>query len=85
MVFAHSANLSGKRHALVDHLHGTAALAERFAGVFGAGALGRLLGLSHDAGKVSCAWQHGLLRAEASNGRRDCTRSPWQWPATTVA
>ncbi|HEY9475508.1 MAG TPA: CRISPR-associated helicase Cas3' [Mycobacteriales bacterium] len=69
LVFAHSANLSGKRHALVDHLHGTAALAERFAGVFGAGALGRLLGLSHDAGKVSCAWQHGLLRAEASNGK----------------
>ncbi len=69
VVWAHSANGAGVRHLLVDHLEGTAALAEGFAGAFGAGPAGRFLGLDHDAGKGSCAWQEGLLRAEVTGGR----------------
>lgn len=67
LLFAHSVNQAGVRHSLVDHLRGTAALAERFAGVFGGGKIGRILGLAHDAGKASCVWQDGLLRAEKLN------------------
>ncbi len=68
-MWAHSANGVGVRHGLVDHLEGTAVLAEGFAGAFGAGPAGRFLGLDHDAGKASCTWQEGLLRAESTGGR----------------
>lgn len=68
-VFAHSANTAGGRHAFTDHAKSTAELARRFAEPFGAGDLGYALGLSHDAGKVDCAWQDRLLAAEVSGGR----------------
>lgn len=68
-VWAHSANPAGKRHALSDHLRGTAELASRFASPFGAGKVAWWLGLLHDTGKASCAWQQGLLRAEVDRGR----------------
>ncbi|RVW02206.1 CRISPR-associated helicase Cas3' [Rhodococcus xishaensis] len=54
---------------MADHLHGTAELAARFAKPFGGEAIAHRLGLFHDAGKASCAWQAGLLRAEAAGGR----------------
>jgi CRISPR-associated endonuclease/helicase Cas3 len=54
---------------LVDHLRGTAELAARFAEPFGGGRIAWWLGLLHDAGKASCAWQQGLLRAETKGGR----------------
>jgi len=69
LLWAHSGNEAGRRHALVDHLRGTAALARRFTSVFAAEGLGWLLGLCHDVGKASCAWQEGLIRAEAADGR----------------
>ena len=68
-VWAHSANGSGRRHALVDHLRETARLAGLFAAPFGAERLAWWLGLLHDAGKAGCAWQDGLVRAEARGGR----------------
>lgn len=68
-VWAHSANLAGKRHALTDHLRGTAELASRFASAFGGGEVAWWLGLLHDTGKASCSWQQGLLRAELDHGR----------------
>jgi CRISPR-associated endonuclease/helicase Cas3 len=68
-MWAHSANTVGDRHLLVDHLYGTAALARRFAEPFGAGDAAYFAGLAHDAGKASCAWQDGLLRAEADGDR----------------
>lgn len=68
-VFAHSANTVGIRHRFADHARGTAGLARRFADPFGAGDLGYALGLLHDAGKVDCAWQQRLLRAEKEGGR----------------
>ncbi|MFA7429552.1 MAG: CRISPR-associated endonuclease Cas3'' [Rhodospirillaceae bacterium] len=42
---------------LGDHLGGVAALAEEFAGMFEAAALGRAAGLLHDAGKYRAAFQ----------------------------
>jgi CRISPR-associated endonuclease/helicase Cas3 len=56
------------RHALVDHLRGTAELAARFAAAFGAADVAYWLGLLHDAGKASCSWQEGLRRAELTGG-----------------
>jgi len=66
-VWAHSTN-GNRRHALVDHLRGTAELAARFARPFGGDRVAWWLGLLHDAGKASCAWQEGLDRAEAKDG-----------------
>jgi CRISPR-associated endonuclease Cas3-HD len=73
-MWAHSANEEGNRHALVDHLHGTARrgtarLAQQFAEPFGGGDAAFFAGLAHDAGKASCSWQEGLLRVEADRGR----------------
>ena len=68
-MWAHSLNAAGVRHALTDHLHGTAELAGGFAAAFGARDAGYFLGLAHDAGKASCSWQEGLARAEKTGGR----------------
>jgi CRISPR-associated endonuclease/helicase Cas3 len=45
-MWAHSANAAGHRHALVDHLHGTAQLAQQFAEPFGAGEAAFYAGLA---------------------------------------
>lgn len=66
--WAHSINGRGDRHLLRDHLVGTARLARGFGAAFGAADLVGALGLLHDAGKVDCAWQAGLVRAEATGG-----------------
>jgi CRISPR-associated endonuclease/helicase Cas3 len=68
VVFAHSVNEWGARHPLRDHLRSTAELARAFAAPFGAADLAYALGLLHDTGKATCAWQDGLLRAEARDG-----------------
>jgi len=47
-------------------LRGTAALARRFGGQFGAGDLAGYLGLVHDVGKGTCAWQERLSQVEGS-------------------
>lgn len=48
--------------ALLDHLEGTASLAEKFAERFDSGPWGRLLALCHDVGKSVEAWQRYLGR-----------------------
>ncbi|HEU5155360.1 MAG TPA: CRISPR-associated helicase Cas3' [Streptosporangiaceae bacterium] len=69
-LWAHSLDDGGvKRHLLEDHLRGTASLARRFAGVFGAGDIAWWLGLLHDVGKGSCEWQDRLLAVEGTGGR----------------
>jgi CRISPR-associated endonuclease/helicase Cas3 len=68
-MWAHSLNAAGVRHALTDHLHGTAELAGGFAAAFGARDAGYFLGLAHDAGKASCSWQEHLAQAEQTGGR----------------
>ncbi len=47
-------------HSLLDHLNGTANLAEEFSDKFGSGKWGRVLGLAHDAGKGRLKWQEYL-------------------------
>lgn len=56
-LWAHSHNEAGKPHKLADHLLKTAQLAEEFAQPLGAGAAAYVLGLLHDAGKSSHAFQ----------------------------
>lgn len=68
-LYAHSCNSVGVRHSLAEHLRGSAVLARRFGDVAGVGELAAYLTLIHDVGKGSCAWQEGLLRAEATKGR----------------
>jgi CRISPR-associated endonuclease/helicase Cas3 len=68
-LWAHSANWTGDRHRLEDHLAGTAARAREFGESFGAGDLAGYVGLVHDVGKASCAWQAGLAAAEEAGGR----------------
>ncbi len=69
-MWAHSrSDVSHRRHGLVEHLRATSVLARRFAEPFGAGELAAALGLLHDAGKASCAWQTGLLEAETTGNR----------------
>lgn len=45
---------------LYDHLSGVADMAEKYAEKFGAGKLGRILGLTHDLGKYSYDFQERL-------------------------
>ena len=66
-MWAHSAQGSSPRHALADHLRSTAELAKQFAAPFGMGDLAWALGLFHDAGKASRAWQAGLQRVDGTN------------------
>lgn len=69
-LWAHSLDDGGGcRHSLEDHLRGTAALARRFAAVFGGGDLAWWLGLLHDVGKACCEWQDRLLKVEGVKGR----------------
>jgi CRISPR-associated endonuclease/helicase Cas3 len=69
VLWAHSANRTGTRHRLEDHLAGTAARAREFGESFSAGDLAGYLGLVHDVGKAACAWQAGLVAAEDTGGR----------------
>ncbi|MER6572832.1 CRISPR-associated endonuclease Cas3'' [Streptomyces sp. NPDC001093] len=70
-LYAHSRSaVSGRRHSLEGHLRGSAALARRFGGVFGAGELAAYLALIHDVGKGTCSWRDGLLAAERRGGGR---------------
>ena len=50
----------GRQEAVLQHLQETAAMAEAFASVFGAGPQGYLAGLMHDIGKYSDAFQDRL-------------------------
>ena len=53
----------GRIHALKDHLNGTAELAGLYADTFGCGQWGRVLGLWHDLGKHSVAFQQYIYAA----------------------
>ncbi|MEV0027946.1 CRISPR-associated helicase Cas3' [Nocardia sp. NPDC050793] len=69
-LWAHSrSEISGVRHGLAEHCRSTAVWAARFAGSFGAGELAYALGLFHDAGKASCAWQDRLAVVDGTQER----------------
>lgn len=58
MYLAHVSD--GRVQHLADHLHGTAAAAERFAAVFGEESAGKICGLLHDIGKYTPEFQRRL-------------------------
>ncbi|MFI8974256.1 CRISPR-associated helicase Cas3' [Nocardia asteroides] len=67
-IWAHSRSaVSGRRHSLAEHCRSTAWWAARFAGEFGAGQLAYAVGLLHDAGKASCAWQDRLAVVDGTD------------------
>lgn len=68
-MWAHSRHKHGERHSLAEHLRGTAALAGAFSEAFGASELAGYLGLVHDVGKGTCAWQTRLLEIDGTRER----------------
>ncbi|MGC4989959.1 CRISPR-associated endonuclease Cas3'' [Nocardia salmonicida] len=67
-LWAHSrSGVSGRRHGLAEHCRSTAEWASRFASVFGVGELAYAVGLFHDAGKASCAWQDRLAVVDGTD------------------
>lgn len=80
----------GSEQSVEAHLEGTAALAAGFAAPFGAGAQGRFVGLAHDIGKYSDAFQRRLLENgkkvdHATAGAVECARLGAEWAAFCVA
>ena len=65
MFLAHRAE-DGREQSLQAHLNGTAALAALFAKPFGAAEFARELGLAHDLGKYSEAFQRRIRGADLS-------------------
>jgi len=63
--WAHSCNIRGERHCLIDHLRGTAELAAGFGSELGWKRLCYVAGLVHDVGKIVRPWQDYLLASEA--------------------
>ena len=62
MYLAHRAQ-DGREQSILEHNNHVAALCAAFAAPFGAGKLGRLLGLAHDIGKYSDAFQRRIRGA----------------------
>lgn len=60
--FAHIRD-DGRQQTILEHLNGTADLAEAFAAEFDEAAQGRLIGLAHDIGKYSTDFQKRLFGA----------------------
>lgn len=63
---------------LLDHLEGTASLAEKFAETFESGSWGRLLAHCHDLGKSTEAWQRYLGRKSGYDEFAHLESSPVQ-------
>lgn len=59
--YAHISEDGLRRQTVAEHLTGTAALCREFAAAFGAEADGELMGLAHDLGKCTDAFQKRLL------------------------
>lgn len=57
---AHIRESDGAVQTIAEHLKGTAALAEKFAEPFGAGAMAYACGLAHDIGKYTVGFQHRI-------------------------
>ena len=57
---AHQSEDKSRVQTVLEHLEGTAALAEQFASPFGGGEQARLAGMLHDIGKYSEAFQARL-------------------------
>lgn len=79
----------GRQQAVDAHLQGTAALCAQFAAAFDAGAQGELVGLAHDIGKNSPAFQARLLGGRkvdhATAGAIECAKRDALWASLCVA
>ena len=68
----------GREQTIQEHLIGTASLCCKFADSFGAGAMGQLMGMAHDLGKYSTAFQQRLYGGQrvdhATAGAIECLR-----------
>lgn len=85
---AHSSE-DGRQQTVREHLRGTADLCGQFAAVFGAKAQGELVGLAHDIGKNSQAFQKrlngGPVVDHATAGALECAKLDAVWAAHCVA
>ncbi len=68
MFLAHSENSEGQGHGLVQHLEGVGNLAQQYTAKFGAGELGRWVGLWHDLGKFHSHFQRYIANPTAARG-----------------
>ena len=66
---AHQSEDKSRVQTVLEHLEGTAALAEQFARPFGGGEQARLAGMLHDIGKYSEAFQARLPLYTALSAR----------------
>ena len=78
-----------REQSVLAHLEGTAALSQCFAASFGMAEQGRILGLAHDVGKCSSAFQErlrgGRIVDHAAAGALECARLGADWAAFCVA
>ena len=78
----------GRKQTVLEHLELTADISSRFAGAFGAGPQGKLIGLAHDIGKCSNAFQArlngGIIVDHASAGALECAKANHLWAACCI-
>ena len=72
---AHSANRSGRREPLTEHLAAVAERASGYATIFGAGEEARFAGLLHDLGKYGDLFQRRLTSESAVSEFRPVIQS----------
>ncbi|MCD6599931.1 MAG: CRISPR-associated helicase Cas3' [Dehalococcoidia bacterium] len=65
---AHSQNNEGYKHSLISHLQAVAALTAKYAAKYGAGDLGKWVGLWHDLGKFNPAFQRYIHNPSPAHG-----------------
>lgn len=79
----------GRKQTVQEHLRGTADLCAQFAAAFSAAAQGELVGLAHDIGKNSQAFQDrlngGRIVDHATAGAVECAKLDAVWAAHCVA
>lgn len=62
MYIAHISEDRTRKQSVLQHLNGAAVLAQEFASAFGCGAYGNCLGMLHDIGKYSAAFQDKIRK-----------------------
>ena len=79
----------GRTQTVAEHLDGTGKLCAGFAAAFGAEEQGRYIGLAHDIGKCSAAFQErlkgGRVVDHATAGAFECAKADAIWAAGCVA